>query len=227
MEKEFQGDDLVGQEIMADLINYCDYVFNLVNDEIKGNEVLDFGSGYGDFCSFLISNKVETYGYEPNIQAFESSSLKGIKTFFTIEELQKSYMTVTSLNVLEHIEDDINGLNQIKSILNESGNLILYLPSSMSVWSQMDIDANHHRRYSKREIIQKLESTGFEIKKIHYVDFIGWAVLILFKFLRIKPKFNKRLLIFYDKYFFKYLKFLDLIFKNFIGKNLLIVANIK
>ncbi len=57
-----------------------------------------------------------------------------------------------------------------------------------------------------------------------YVDFIGWFTLIIFKILKIQPKFNKKLIIFYDKVFFKFLKYLDIVFKNLIGKNILVVA---
>ena len=50
---------------------------------------------------------------------------------------------------------------------------------------------------------------------------------MLFKFFRIKPKFNKKLLIFDDKFFFKNLKFLNYFFQKIVGKNLLVVANLR
>ena len=131
------------------------------------------------------------------------------------------------MNVLEHIEDDEAVINVIKSLLTKNGTLVLYLPASKIAWSQMDEDVNHYRRYSKKELQQKLIKAGFEIEKIRFVDFIGWLVLLIFKLFRIKPKFNKRLLIFYDKVFFKTFKSLDVIFKYVVGKNLLVVARLK
>ena len=104
---------------------------------------------------------------------------------------------------------------------------MLYLPASKIAWTQMDEDVNHYRRYSKKELIEKLTRSGFYIQSVKYVDFIGWLVLMIFKLFRIKPKFNKKLLIFYDKFFFKNLKFLDYFFQKIVGKNLLVVANLK
>lgn len=226
MNKKYNDDDLIGQEILTELKYYSSYVFNLLYDETVGEEVLDYGSGHGDFCLFLDNKKIKSYGYEPNEKAFQHAFANSVRSYLSLNDIDKTFPTVTSLCVLEHIEDDMNALMEIKSLLNSNGRLILYLPASMTIWSQMDLDANHYRRYSKKEITKKLNTAGFQIEKIHYVDFLGWIVLFLFRIFRIKPKFNKKLIIFYDKYFFKYLKSLDLFFNKIIGKNLLIVAKI-
>ena len=57
--------------------------------------------------------------------------------------------------------------------MKEDSKLILYLPASMKVWSQMDIDANHFRRYTKKDISKKLLNSGFQIDSIEFVDFLG------------------------------------------------------
>ena len=61
----------------------------------------------------------------------------------------------------------------------------------MKIWSQMDVDANHFRRYTKKDISEKLVNSGFIVESIEFVDFVGWLVLIIFKFFKIKPQFNK------------------------------------
>ena len=111
--------------------------------------------------------------------------------------------------------------------MNNDSKLILYLPASMKIWSQMDVDANHFRRYTKKDISEKLVNSGFIVESIEFVDFVGWLVLIIFKFFKIKPQFNKKLIIFYDKYIFRYLKILDYFFKRLLGKNILIVASLR
>ena len=65
---------------------------------------------------------------------------------------------------------------------------------------------------------------NFEVLDSRYVDFIGWFTLIIFKIFNVTPKFNRKLIIFYDRFFFKFLKYLDIIFQYIIGKNILIVA---
>tara|TARA_B100000401_G_C52809126_1_gene722709 strand:- start:2476 stop:3162 length:687 start_codon:yes stop_codon:yes gene_type:complete len=219
--------DILALETISELKNYNNYTFKIIEDSISGKKVLDFGSGYGVFSQYIQNKGFDVDALEINETAIKESRLRGINTFSNINDLNEKYDTVVSLNVLEHVKDDTVLMNQMKSLLSKNGYLILYLPASNFIWSQMDDDVNHLRRYSKKDLKQKLESLNFEIVFIRYVDFIGWAVLVIFKFLRVKPKFNKKLLIFYDKVFFRLLKYLDILFQKIIGKNLFVIARIK
>ena len=102
--------------------------------------------------------------------------------------------------------------------------MYLYLPASKLVWTKLDELVNHKRRYSKKSLSHALENSQFEIKEIHYVDFIGWAVLLTSKILKLDLDFNKERIIFYDRFIFRFFKFLDYIFKYFIGKNIFVEA---
>ena len=216
--------DILALETIAELKNYNGYTFNLIYQNISGENILDFGSGYGVFCEYMIKKGNKIDGFEINKNAFLESKKRGINTYSELNKINKKYDTITSSNVLEHIEDDINAINEMRSLLVNKGILVLYLPASEIVWTKMDDDVNHHRRYSKKDLHSKLKSANFEILESRYVDFIGWFTLIIFKILKVQPKFNKKLIIFYDKVFFKFLKYLDIIFKNLIGKNILVVA---
>lgn len=224
MNNKNQHQDIVALEIISELHNYCNYIFSSIESKIYGKKVLDFGCGFGDFCKYLKYKKFNIEGFEPNNVAFEKASNKNIKIYQRLNQINGKYTTVTSLNVLEHIEDDKKALSNIKDLLDTEGRLILYLPAKMFLWSQMDVLANHYRRYEKSEIISKLEIVGFKIESIEYFDFIGWLVLTIFKLFKIKPKFNKKIIIFYDKFIFKNFKILDILFKKIVGKNLLISA---
>ena len=67
-----------------------------------------------------------------------------------LNQINKKYESITSSNVLEHIEDDVSTINEMRSLLVDKGILILYLPASQMVWTKMDDDVNHFRRYSKK-----------------------------------------------------------------------------
>ena len=216
--------DILALETIAELKNYNGYTFNLIYQNISGKNILDFGSGYGVFCQYMAKKGYQVDGYEINKDAFLESKKRGVNTYSELNNINKKFDTITSSNVLEHIEDDVNAINEMRSLLVDEGILILYLPASEIVWTKMDDDVNHHRRYSKKDLHSKLKSANFEILESRYVDFIGWFTLIIFKILKIQPKFNKKLIIFYDKFFFKFLKYLDIVFKNLIGKNILVVA---
>ena len=92
----------------------------------------------------------------------------------------QKYNTITSINVLEHIEDDNAALQQIKSLMNNDSKLILYL----QLYENMVTNGcrrKSFRRYTKK-IYEKLVNSGFIVESIEFVDFVGWLVLIIFKF---------------------------------------------
>ena len=80
----------------------------------------------------------------------------------------------------------------------------------MMVWTKLDELVNHQRRYFKKDIEHLLTTNSFKIEKLYFVDFIGWAVLLVSKLLRINLDFNIKKIKFYDKYIFKPFRFLYL-----------------
>ena len=218
--------DTVALEIMSELKNYNDFVNKIMLKFIKTGPVLDFGSGFGIFCKFLNTSGFQCHGLEIDKEALSQSKKNKIKTFTDLSEIDILYPVITSLNVLEHIDDDENAIKEITKKIEKDGLLILYVPASMKAWSQMDIDAGHYRRYEKKEIIKKLENNNLKVVHFSFKDCAGWLILVIFRFLRIKPKFNKKLLILYDKLFFPFLKYIDLIGGRFFGKNIFVVAKL-
>ena len=55
--------DIAALESMEVAYNYNKYVFNKVLSEISGNQVLDFGAGFGLFCKFLQKENKNIYAY--------------------------------------------------------------------------------------------------------------------------------------------------------------------
>lgn len=220
--------DIAALESISVAENYNKYVADLFFSNIdKTENILDFGAGYG-----LITEKFKKKGYkisavEINKTALEKLNGKNIDSYNLIEKVPKSINCIISLNVLEHIEDDDKYIKKFYNHLPQDGKLILYLPSSNLIWTELDDMVNHKRRYSKSGIVELLNSNSFEIEKIFFVDFIGWIVLFFLKMFRVKLDFDKRKIKFYDKFIFRTFKFTDYFFKNIIGKNLFIVASKK
>lgn len=212
---------------MSELKNYNDFVNKTMLNYIKNSPVLDFGSGFGIFCKFLNNSGFVCHGLEVDKEAINQSKKNQVRTYSSLSEIDSSYPVVTSINVLEHIQDDEKALDQIKKIMQKDGLLILYVPASMKAWSQMDIDAGHHRRYEKKEILEKLERNNFKVIHYSFKDCAGWLILVIFRFLKIKPKFNKRLLIIYDKIFFPFFRYIDILAGKFFGKNIFVVAKLQ
>jgi SAM-dependent methyltransferase len=70
---------------------------------------------------------------------------------------------IGAFDVIEHIEDDNATLKNCFKALKKEGYLFLTVPQHMWLWSKVDEDACHVRRYSQLELRFKLEQSGFKI----------------------------------------------------------------
>lgn len=66
-------------------------------------------------------------------------------------------------DVIEHIEDDMSVLRQIYQSLKPYGLLLLTVPQHPWLWSKLDENACHVRRYAKQDLIEKLSLSSFQI----------------------------------------------------------------
>ena len=225
MEEEFSQSDIAALESVAYAENYNNYIFNLISRYITGIEVLDFGAGYGNYCLYLKKQGKEVIAIEINEEAINKLDKLEIKNFTKLGDLNKKFKNIVSLNVLEHLDDDHKVFNELIEYLEPEGKIILYLPASMIAWTKLDELVNHKRRYSKKLIKDLVNSKNLNIDHIQWVDFVGWATLLLSKILRLNLEFNKTRIVFYDNFIFRPFKHLDILFKYIIGKNILIVIS--
>ncbi|HUJ21812.1 MAG TPA: glycosyltransferase [Bryobacteraceae bacterium] len=94
-------------------------------------------------------------------------------------ELAGTMDTVVCLNVLEHIEDDLQGLRNIYSALAKNGRAIVLVPHGQEIFGTLDAALGHFRRYSHQELREKMEAVGFRVEKIlnfNHISRPGWYV---------------------------------------------------
>lgn len=63
--------DIAALESVRFASNYNNYIYKLISKHIQGDEVLDFGAGYGDFCSYLKNNNKNVTAIEVNPEAID------------------------------------------------------------------------------------------------------------------------------------------------------------
>jgi len=78
--------------------------------------------------------------------------------------LRGGFDTVVCLNVLEHIEDDLLGLRNIRSALEPGGRAIILVPQDQSIYGTLDQVLGHYRRYSAGELRARMEEAGFQFE---------------------------------------------------------------
>jgi SAM-dependent methyltransferase len=86
---------------------------------------------------------------------------------------------IGAFDVLEHIEDDVTVLREVRAALKANGFLFITVPQHGWLWSPVDDYACHVRRYSASELHTKLESVGFEIvRSTSFVSLLLPAMLL-------------------------------------------------
>ena len=203
------------------------YVYFEIKKFIIGN-TLEVGAGIGSFTNnykHLVKNLTLSELDEKNFQyikkKFESENIK-ITNSLT-ENINESFDTIMYLNVLEHIKDDIEEINQAFKKLNKNGHLIILVPAHNKLYSKFDKEIGHHKRYEMK-FFKNINISNSEISKIIYLDATGYFLYYLNKIFFKEEVYPSKLKIFlWDKFFTPITFFLDKILLNRVGKNIIYI----
>jgi SAM-dependent methyltransferase len=86
---------------------------------------------------------------------------------------------VTALDVVEHMDDDLAGLREMRRVLRPGGRALLFVPTFMFLWGLQDDVSNHRRRYRLPELRRVLEQAGFEIERTTYANITFFLPILL------------------------------------------------
>ncbi len=156
-----------------------------------GDEVLELGAGMGNLTRLVASRKrryiatdIDTehlsrlearLHHRPNIE----TAVCDLSRPADFEPWRGKVDSVICLNVLEHIEDDMAGLKNIRSCLRPGGRAVILVPQGSAVYGTLDEVLGHFRRYSKAELEAKLKSAGYRVERVlefNRVTYPGWYV---------------------------------------------------
>lgn len=76
---------------------------------------------------------------------------------------ENRFEVVSAFDVLEHIAEDEQVLGQMHRCLRPGGGLLITVPQHPWLWSARDEYLGHERRYSRKEMVGKVEAAGFEV----------------------------------------------------------------
>lgn len=136
--------------------------------------LLDAGCGTGQMTK-LLERYGEAVGLEIAPEALEFARRRGVKNLIqgSITDppfAEGSFDLVLSLDVIEHVDNDVQIIESLFEIVKPGGHLIVTVPAFRSLWSQHDEINHHKRRYRVAEVEKMLTDAGFVISKATYCN---------------------------------------------------------
>jgi SAM-dependent methyltransferase len=214
-------------EVMADAINYNDFLVSLIGKEVKpGDLVVDFGAGIGTFSKQVAMAGHAVHCVEPDHRQLDRILALGLPASENIANFENDSVDVLyTLNVLEHIENDVEALEACYQKIKPGGYILIYVPAFNVLYSSMDKSVGHIRRYTRSTLAKKVRLAGFTVVRNVYVDSAGFFASLLFKmFGNDSGTINRAALILYDRYVFPLSRLADFICNKVFGKNVYLIA---
>ncbi|CAN5468403.1 MAG: class I SAM-dependent methyltransferase [Acidobacteriota bacterium] len=179
----------------AILESFLKQIIQSPQSKVQSPKILDVGCGTGANLEML-AQFGEAEGVDVSDDALEFCRQKGLKAQKGLAEAlpfdDESYNIVTALDVIEHLDDDIAGLKEMFRILRPGGKTLIFVPAFMWLWGVQDDISNHRIRYTKKQIIERLEAAGFEIERATYANWTFFIPILagrkLMKITGIKPE---------------------------------------
>ncbi|MCM2317661.1 MAG: glycosyltransferase [Thermoanaerobaculia bacterium] len=168
---------------MGKLKRYNQWVWESIKSHV-GDRVLEVGAGIGNMTRLLYgrSQVVATDVETPYVDILRNKFRR--RPGIDVEWLDLSddrclslarydFDSAVCLNVLEHIDDDTGALRRLHGLLQDGGTLAIYVPADPSLFGSMDTSVGHYRRYSKDDLVAKIEKAGFVVDRVFYQNRLG------------------------------------------------------
>ena len=157
----------------------------------RKTKILEIGCGNGGFIKNIVENdNIIITGSEiyvkglryaqklvPNVNFIQFDVSQGI--------IDERFHIILAFDVLEHIENDLAALNNIKNMLEIGGKIIISVPQHMFLWSSLDQIVKHKRRYSRADMLYKIKISGL---KVNYCTSFVFTLFPLMVISRIMEK---------------------------------------
>jgi len=177
-------------EAFEDARRYNSWICERIESAI-GERVLEVGSGIGNSISELLARKTVHSVVATDLSASSLATLRDrlgnderlTTQVWNAEDpppaslLADKFDTIICSNVLEHIEDHEKAARHMRQLLKPNGKLVVLVPANAAIYSGLDEDLGHFRRYTKDELRRVLEAAGCRVERVidhNLVGAIGW-----------------------------------------------------
>lgn len=168
--------------------NYLCYQRELIGRHC-GHSVLEVGAGLGEFADgFTGLDRYVVTDIDPGAvyrmkQRFAARPEVEVRQFDVAGKtiLDQPVESLVSINVLEHIDDDVQALRGLARSVVPGGTLVLWVPGYQQLYGAFDRKVGHFRRYTPGTLATAVRAAGLDLELARPVNFLGafawWAVV--------------------------------------------------
>jgi len=176
--------DAYGSEILARL-NRAPRFTKWMADTIRpyvGDRVLEIGAGIGNLTANLVP-RTKYHASDINPHYLDHlETLKQTRPYLQVHYTDASaaetypaeqFDTVICMNVVEHIENDVEALSNIRRSLDKNGRAIVLVPNGPRLFGSLDRVLGHYRRYTREQLVRACQDAGFTVEKVLKFNRVG------------------------------------------------------
>jgi SAM-dependent methyltransferase len=139
---------------------------------VSDARLLDVGCGTGSNL-VVFGRDTRAVGVDLSTEALRFCRKRDIEAvaLSPVERLpfeDAAFDVVSALDMLEHTDDDLVALAELRRVCKPGGLLVVTVPAYGFLWSEHDEALKHRRRYTAHELRNKMTVMGFEVERTSY-----------------------------------------------------------
>lgn len=161
--------------------NYRKYEFDTIGPFV-GRSLLEVGSGLGDFSAQfdgqldrLVVSDIDPYCVEQLKKKYVGRDDVQVLEFGLPDDipLDDPVDTVVAMNVLEHIEKDVDALRSLAAVTKPGGRIVIWVPGYMQLYGDFDRKVGHVTRYTPKTLRASMEAAGLQVEVMKPINMLG------------------------------------------------------
>lgn len=225
---QYFGKDL---EAMSFARNYRSWILAEFEPYLGGS-VAEVGAGVGSFSEALLHAGIDRLvAFEPSENMFPllqealgpTARATAVNDFFGPGLAGERFDSVVYVNVLEHVEDHAAELAVARGALAPQGHLLILVPALPWLYSEMDRQLGHYRRYTRDGLVELVESSGFVVVNARYFD-LGGVIPWYVHFTLLKRQFSSGSVGLYDRLAVPLTRAIERLVSPPVGKSVILIA---
>jgi SAM-dependent methyltransferase len=187
MDKQYSPEGRRTLDAIDQAPRFTDWMYQQIRPYLRG-DIWEIGSGSGTYSKKIVRDFPEQRIVLSDIDEAACRTLRerfgapriavesiDLEKNEDLEKIKIPIQSAFALNVLEHIADDVLALRNIHARLSAGGRFVLLVPAHTRLFNRIDRTLGHRRRYTKKELVEKIGKTPFRIERLYYFNSLAMA----------------------------------------------------